>query len=257
VRQEQTEWCWAGVSSAVLAYYGKSVPQCEIANFARTTATWHDFGSEDCCLRPSGSCNYWNYNYGQSGSIQEILKRWGVQNSGVDRALTLVDLKKELEAKRPFVIRWARSAGGGHFVVGHGLTDSMLHYMDPWPGEGAKIARYGQVVSSSQNTWTHTNLLSTTPPTSAQPFEAPRVERLSVQRVPGGISLSYSLPQPMPVVVRLFTLRGERHQAIDLGIRPGGPQRHQIALLAPLRGILLVHLQTSSGPPLEAILLPP
>jgi hypothetical protein len=161
VVQEQSEWCWAGVSSCVLNYYGKPVSQCTIVDFTRTKATWHDFGTENCCDAPNKKCNYWNYNYGYPGSIEEILKEWGVQNRGTDKSLTPEKIIAEVSAGRPFIIRWALKPSGGHFVVGHGIVDSMIYYMDPWRGEGYKIAKYSAVASNSSHTWQGTNVVTT------------------------------------------------------------------------------------------------
>jgi hypothetical protein len=163
VTQEQTEWCWAGTSCCVLNYYGKPVSQCTIADFTRTKATWHDFGTENCCDVPGKKCNYWNYNYGYPGSIEEILKQWGVQSRGTGGSLTPEKIKAEVSAGRPFIIRWALKPSGGHFIVGHGIVDSTIYYMDPWRGEGFKIAKYSVVSSNSSHTWQGTNVISTNP----------------------------------------------------------------------------------------------
>ncbi len=163
VFQEQTQWCWAGVSRAVLLYYGSDVAECTIAEYTRTVATWHDFGSVDCCVDPSQGCNYWNYNAGVTGSIQDILTHWGVSNSGRLRALTQAEVGSEVSAWRPFIIRWAWSSGGGHFVVGHGIEGDDLYYMNPWFGEGLKVGTYSWVVSGDSHTWTHTNVMSAQP----------------------------------------------------------------------------------------------
>lgn len=163
VTQEQNEWCWAGVSSCVLNYYGKPVSQCTIADFTRTKATWHDFGTENCCSVPGKKCNYWNYNFGSPGSIEEILRNWGIENRGTGGSLTPEKIKTEVGAGRPFIIRWELKPSGGHFIVGHGIVDSMLYYMDPWRGEGYKIAKYSAVSSNNSHTWQGTNVISTNP----------------------------------------------------------------------------------------------
>src|ERR1043166_5424105 len=72
VIQEQDQWCWAGTTKCVLDYYGYPHDQCEIAEYARSVISWHSFGTTDCCVDPSLGCNYWNYNYGSAGSMQDI-----------------------------------------------------------------------------------------------------------------------------------------------------------------------------------------
>jgi hypothetical protein len=163
--QEQNEWCWAGVSSAILQYYGHPQNQCTIAEYTRTVATWHNFGTVNCCNNPNLGCNYWNYNWGYAGSIQDILMHWGVNNYGIGAALGIAQIQTEIAAGRPFIIRWAWSSGGGHFLVGHGILDSTLYYMNPWPGEGLKIGDHSWVVSDgSTHTWTHTTKITTPAP---------------------------------------------------------------------------------------------
>lgn len=163
VIQEYDQWCWAGTSCAILKYYGYNYLQCEIAEYTRLTATFHDFGDVDCCVDATLGCNYWNYNYGYDGSIQMILiDMGGIDNYGIATYLTLTEVQDEIGGGRPFVIRW-RVPGGGHFIVGHGIVGSDLYYMDPWFGEGLKIADYDWVVKHGGYKWTHTNVLTTDP----------------------------------------------------------------------------------------------
>lgn len=161
IEQAQDQWCWVGVSKCILDYYGYPKSQCEIAEYTRTVATWHSFGSQNCCTNPYSGCNYWNYNWGSSGSIQDILMHFGsIQNVGRSSALGISEIGVEISNRRPFVIRWGWTNGGGHFIVGHGIADDKLYYMDPWPGEGLKLALYSWVVSNSDHSWTHTNQIT-------------------------------------------------------------------------------------------------
>jgi hypothetical protein len=95
--------------------------------------------------------------------MQDILAHWGVSNYGYGSSLLIPQIQGELGAGRPFIFRWGWWSGGGHFLVGHGLTGNSMYYMDPWFGEGAKIADYDWVVYGSNHTWTHTNILTTNP----------------------------------------------------------------------------------------------
>jgi hypothetical protein len=167
--QEQDQWCWAGVTCAILKYYDQDIAQCTIAEYTRTQAAWHDFGSVDCCADPSQGCNYWNYLWGSGGSVADILFHWGVTSSSYTSYLTQNTIQTQINGFRPFVIRWGWSSGGGHFLVGHGIEGSSIYYMDPWFGEGLKIADYSWVVSGGSHTWTHTQIISTTPTEPATP----------------------------------------------------------------------------------------
>ncbi len=164
VLQEHTEWCWAGVSKCILDYYGNVTGQCEIAEYTRTVATWHDYGNTDCCTDPFQGCNYWNYLYGTDGSISDILVYFGnINNYGSSAAISENDIDIELSNGRPFVIRWGWYSGGGHFIVGHGKDDQTIYYMNPWYGEGLKFADYSWIVDDGIHEWTHTNILTTSP----------------------------------------------------------------------------------------------
>lgn len=156
VSQEQTEWCWAAVSNAVFTYYGKYHPQCEIADFTRMVCTWHNFGPVDCCADPSQGCNYWNYMYGIDGSLRDILIHWGVNNYYNYTYLSRSQISNEIDHNRPFIFRWGWNTGGGHFLVGDGIDNDTIHYMNPWQGEGQKTGDYDWVVSGGSHTWTHT-----------------------------------------------------------------------------------------------------
>lgn len=166
--QQYDQWCWAGCTKTILDYYGFStVQQCDIAEFVRTTATFHDFGAVDCCINAQQGCNYWNYNWGYAGSIQDILIHFGnLQNNGLGRALTLAEVSTEIQKNKLFVIRWGWSTGGGHFLVGHGVSGNNIYYMNPWFGEGLHIGTFDYMLSgkdspgAATHTWTSTNKIT-------------------------------------------------------------------------------------------------
>jgi hypothetical protein len=162
--QEQDQWCWAGASKSILDYYGDTTLQCEIAEYTRSVATWHSFGNTDCCNDPTQGCNYWNYNYGYSGSIEDILVYFGgIANYGTGSYRSEQQIADDLSLGRPFVIRWGWYSGGGHFVVGYGKSNSTIYYMNPWFGEGLKFADYSWVKDDGIHQWTHTNVITTSP----------------------------------------------------------------------------------------------
>ncbi len=163
--QERSEWCWAATSACVLDYYCYTTEQCEIADYTRrVSGSWHDFGNVDCCASGSSKCNYWNYNWGESGSIQEILKHFAdINNYGVSSSLSKAEIEADLKKDLLFIIRWGWNNGGGHFIVGHGLKDDYLYYMDPWYGEGLKTGTYDWVCFGGNHSWTHTNRLANSP----------------------------------------------------------------------------------------------
>jgi len=154
--QEYSNWCWAGASQSTLYHYSQFPSQCEIANYAWSTTKCCE-GSTDFYDRVKG-CNKANFLYGNDGSIEGILSNWGVSSVGFDYPMTQVESFTELDNGFPFVMRWAWSSGGGHFLVGYGYitTGAYLHYMDPWPGEGLTTSLFSYVVTASDHDWTHT-----------------------------------------------------------------------------------------------------
>jgi hypothetical protein len=191
VEQEQDQWCWAGVSGCVLQYYCTPISQCNIAEYTRTVATWHNFGTTNCCVNASLGCNYWNYNWGYPGSIQDILIHFAsIQNPGVGSFLSQANVTNQVTNNCPFVIRWGWTTGGGHFLVGHGLIETTMYYMDPWFGEGLKIADYDWVVSGDDHTWTHTNKVTTPSP---RPYPAGTVSGPTTLNQ-GQTNVAYSVP---------------------------------------------------------------
>jgi len=150
VYQERSQWCWAAVSESILRYKGHHHSQCNIAEYTRSVATWHNYGSVHCC---HGGCNHWNYIQGLAGSIEDILLHFGQLNTVFSMpALPLHSIEDEIRADRPFVIRWGWKTGGGHFVVGHGISGQTIMYMDPM--YGAMIGSYSWMVNGPNHNWT-------------------------------------------------------------------------------------------------------
>jgi hypothetical protein len=189
--QEQDQWCWAGSSACVLDYYCTPTEQCTIAEYTRQVATWHNFGTTDCCVNPNLGCNYWNYNWGYPGSIQDILIHFaGISNPGMWTYLTPSEIHTRLGGNRPFIFRWGWTSGGGHFLVGHGLVNMDMYYMNPWFGEGLTISDYDWVVSSADHTWTHTNDITTPSP---RPYPVLSLTGPSLVSM-GSTGITYSTP---------------------------------------------------------------
>jgi hypothetical protein len=164
VIQEQDQWCWSGCSKCILNYYNFTINQCDIADYARSVITWHSFGTTPCCISAASGCNYWNYNYGYAGSIQDILRHFdGITNHGTS-ALTQAQMVTDVSHYHPFVLHWSWVGGGGHFVVGHGVDSAgMIHYMNPWFGEGLHICTYAWMQTDGSHIYDATNVIDTCP----------------------------------------------------------------------------------------------
>ncbi len=173
VIQEQNQWCWAGSSKCILNYYGDSIEQCTIAEYARTVITWHSFGTVNCCTSADSGCNYWNYMWGTQGSIQDILVHFdSIQTTDLNAALTIPQIDSEISKNHLFVEHWSWVGGGGHFVVGHGIattgSTSTIYYMNPWFGEGLHFGAYsymlsGNIDSMGNHIWDLTSTIASYP----------------------------------------------------------------------------------------------
>lgn len=157
VTQEHSQWCWAASSVSVLGLYGKHPSQCGVVNWA--------YGLDDAC----GNNNFdWNANanspnnlYGSSGSVEDILASSGISNTAYDAASSWNAIVNDIDAGRPFVMRFGWYSGGGHILVGYGYDDQSdtryVGYMNPWPGEGFTWSTYSWTVSAQyDHSWTNT-----------------------------------------------------------------------------------------------------
>lgn len=160
VTQEHSQWCWAGSSKAVLNYYNKMPSQCQIVNWA--------YGINYAC----GNTDFWwnsnanqpNSMYGSNGSVQNILSAWGVPNTAYNWASSWGSVMADINANRPFVMRYGWTSGGGHIMVGSGYDGGngpyWIYIMNPWPGEGWTWTTYDSAVSASDHKWTHTQRMN-------------------------------------------------------------------------------------------------
>jgi hypothetical protein len=168
VVQEQNQWCWCANSKCILDYYGKVKKQCEITEYARTKLP-STFGSTNCCTSPT-KCNKPNNIVG-SGSIQDMVKYFGNIESQGKNALTLAEVKAELQGQRPFVIGIMWPGGsGGHVVVGCAYSGTSLTFMDPWQSNGMTTQAFSggtsMTTATGSGTWKE-SLVITTPHNSA------------------------------------------------------------------------------------------
>jgi hypothetical protein len=131
--QSQSEWCAIASAEMLLAFYGSSVSQCEMANL--------DFGRTDCCSNPSSSvCNPTAGSFtGKPAAYYGLsFLQWK------DNTFNWSQFKSEIDAGRPVSIAWNWNSGGGHAMnvagynavrTGFFVTD-YLEVWDPLPGAG-------------------------------------------------------------------------------------------------------------------------
>lgn len=145
--QEETNWCWAATSQAVLEYYGVySKSQTEIAAYGTP-----------------GEDNAKNYIYGQTGTrkgVDLILSEFGnIYTSGnpypIDKDSVVISINSY---RNPVVIRWLKNNNpdDGHILLIKGVNADYwqtlyLTLMDP--SVGTYTQTYEWVIGHS---WTHT-----------------------------------------------------------------------------------------------------
>ena len=209
VEQEEFNWCWAACSQAILDYYGVTNPstgasysQCEIAEWARGQQGPIDYGNTDCCEEAGdmdcGSdpgkdpcCNQVN-NMTGTGGISDILANLGEIGSHKspwpNNVISKTQVQLEIDSFKPFIMlgvkywyNWNTDAVEhyNHFIVCYGYTVendvTVVHYLDPFFGEGFGSAEYSTVVKSYTEDpqdgaweWIATLMLDTTGPDDGQ-----------------------------------------------------------------------------------------
>ena len=145
--QEKTQWCWDASSQMILYYYGKSVSQTTIANWA------------------VGGQNLPNYLYNSSDwrkDCRQVLAYFGsLSSTGYGYAFSLSTVTSEIDAGRPMMIGWSWTSGGGHAVVIHGTSGSYLYVRDPWYGATVNTYNWVYYARGGSGQWTQTLKLNT------------------------------------------------------------------------------------------------
>lgn len=141
-KQEQTNWCWAGCSTATAHFFdpASSWSQCKVANA--------ELGQTACCTNP-GPCNV----YGYLNQALNIVGHFQGMASTTEPDATIT---AQVNAGLPLGVRVQWSGGGAHFimVVGGGPNDMVL-VKDPI--YGMSYIPYNTLATSYQGsgTWTH------------------------------------------------------------------------------------------------------
>jgi len=144
-QQQQTQWCWAAVSTSINLYYhpASGQTQCAVANVEMNQTT--------CCQNGSSAqCN-------QPWFLDQALQIVGNLNAWSPGKATFFTVKTEINNCRPFCLRIAWNGGGGHFVTVYGystIPQQRLNIADPW--YGSSVVPYTPFPSRYQGggTWT-------------------------------------------------------------------------------------------------------
>jgi hypothetical protein len=145
--QQESEWCWAAVSTSIAHYYlpTSAVTQCQVVN--------QQFGRTDRCINPSSS----NCNPAGGGSLSQALQYVGHSNSEEGQG-SYEDLSSSLAAATPPCIRIGWSGGGGHFIGVYGCEiPDMVLVTDPIYHESlVSISTLTGGSYEGNGTWTNT-----------------------------------------------------------------------------------------------------
>lgn len=148
--QEQANWCWAAVSTAVDHFYNGSSTstQCSVANGT--------LGRTDCCgTGASGPCNVAYY-------LDQALTDVGHLDTFTGSSYTYDATCQEINTSRPLCIRIGWKGGGGHFlaVVGYLAFSPVLErLLLADPAYGDQTVNYTGLFNDSyqgKGSWTHT-----------------------------------------------------------------------------------------------------
>jgi Papain-like cysteine protease AvrRpt2 len=120
--QQQTNWCWAAVSTSVSHFFSAASTwtQCQVAN-----AT---LPRNDCCgdgAADTTKCNIY-------GFLDQALATTGNFRQMLSRRLSFVEVQSEIQASRPVGSRVAWFGNGAHFmaIVGWLVAEGGEQYLD-------------------------------------------------------------------------------------------------------------------------------
>ena len=127
-RQHTQVWCWAATIAMVLEYVkGTSLEDCQVLSVYDRSLN----GPGICCQQPF-RCN----RTGSTAEMGHIMQNlFGMQGVYLRRALTMAEIKTQIDNRRP-IIAGFHHARGGHVVVvsGYGPGDKII-VLDPLFGK--------------------------------------------------------------------------------------------------------------------------
>lgn len=143
--QQQSNWCWAAVSTSVAEYFdsGSGWTQCKVAN--------GELGRSDCCgTGASGPCNVY-------GTLDTSLTRVGHLDHMAGGTATYSTVTSEVAEGRPVGARTAWSGGGAHFLAIIGTLPGNFYAVDdPIYGKSDVSEATFKTAYQGTGSWTHT-----------------------------------------------------------------------------------------------------
>jgi hypothetical protein len=143
--QQQSNWCWAAVSTSVAEYFdsGSGWTQCLVAN--------GELGRSDCCgTGAGGPCNVY-------GFLDTSLSRVGHFDKITSGTATRAQVSGEITEGRPVGVRTAWSGGGAHFLAIIGtLPNNFYAVDDSIYGKSDVSEATFKTAYQGSGSWTHT-----------------------------------------------------------------------------------------------------
>ena len=122
--QEQTNWCWAALTTIIARFYDSSSTesQCNVVN--------REFGRSDCCNDPARSddkqCN-------QGGYPESSLPKTGNLRRHSFSPTPFTGVQDEVIAGQPLGVRINWSGGGAHALsIAAYSRPNWIYTQDPW-----------------------------------------------------------------------------------------------------------------------------
>lgn len=155
-QQEHSLWCWLATARNVLTTLGKTVTQCELANWSldRTDACGNKEFSWKHPANTPGPL------YGGKRGVDSMLKEVGIGSYPYDYPVGWNGIKINIDRGRPVIAQWEWTfLPTSHLVTIFGYTEeggeNYVNYSDPFPDEGKKYAKYSWVREGGEGTRTH------------------------------------------------------------------------------------------------------
>lgn len=117
--QQKNLWCWVGASTAIANYYGAGVTQNEFCNIAKGNQTTQP------CPNVTGDLT----------DIQNAFRSFDINPGKIQYgSVSFQTIKREIDAKRPVLVRIKFPSGMGHYLVieGYNAQTGEVQWIDPW-----------------------------------------------------------------------------------------------------------------------------
>ena len=136
-QQQQSNWCWAAVSSMISHYYNPASTWAQCAVATGTVNEWrqaHNEPSVNCCDQSEASSSDCNVTWGLQPPLQ-LVGNFASVSAGAE---TLSGVAGQVNAGCPVCLQVEWSGGGGHFLIidGVDVDAQTVHVEDPGYGPG-------------------------------------------------------------------------------------------------------------------------